>query len=111
MVLVHYVSASPAVGYNFPAGSTEMVSNRWRAISKIAFYGATAPADIEIEIFFGNKKVGNLLNTDTGDVFTPALMFPFGTDVRLPPKTPAIINLKTTPGSVQLTVSVDWVEY
>ena len=55
--------------------------------------------------------VGNLYNTDTGDAFSPALMFPFGTDVRCPPRTPVVVNLVSTPGSVQLNVAIDWVEY
>ena len=78
MGLTIYNEATPSVGDNFLSGTADYMSNRWRAISKIAFYGFTAIADSELEIFFGNKKVGNLHNLELGDVFDPTLMWPFG---------------------------------
>ena len=110
MGLKIYKVAAPGVGDNLLSGTPDSISHRWRAIAKIGFVGGAAVADSEIEIFFGNKKVGNLYNNDAGDAFNNDLIWPFGTDVRIPPKTPVIINLALDGGG-QMNVAIDWVEY
>lgn len=93
-------AATYAAGEDWFDGKQAAVSRRLRAIRFVGFTGSAAAGDAEIELFVGNMRVGNLVNSKTGlGTLADEDLMPAGRSVLCPPGTRIHCFTKTATGT------------
>lgn len=98
-----------AAGSDWFDGKQCAVSRRLRAIRFIGLSGSAAVGDMEVEIFVGNMRVGNIVNARTGLQVNSDDLMPTGRSVLCPPGTRIHAFTKTVSGTnpAQLVLVTD----
>lgn len=91
-------------------GKQAAVSRRLRAIRFVGLTGSAAAGDMEVELFVGNMRVGNIVNTKTGlGTLADEDLMPVGRSVLCPAGTRIHCFTKTVSGTnpAQLVLVTD----
>lgn len=102
-------AATYAADEDWLDGKQAAVSRRLRALRFIGLTGSAAAGDMEVELFVGNMRVGNLTNSATGLGCKDENLIPVGRSVLCPPGTRIHCFTKTASGTnaAQLVLVTD----
>lgn len=103
-------AAEYAAGSDWLDGKQAAVSRRARAIRFLGLTGSAAAGDMEVEVFVGNLRVGNIVNTKTGlACLANEDLDPVGRSVLCPAGTRIHVFTKTASGTnpAQLVMVTD----
>lgn len=100
--ILESAAAEHAAGIDMLDGEHVAVSRRLRALRFIGLVGSAAIADMSVEIFIGDKRVGEFYNTTAGASKVPTAnvdLIPVGRTVLIPPGTRLSAMVKTASGT------------
>lgn len=105
-------AAEHAAGSDMLDGEHIQVSRSMRALRFIGLVGSAAIADMSIEVFIGDKRVGQFYNTTAGAAKVPTAnvdLIPVGRTVLIPPGTrlSAIVVTASGTNPAALTIVAD----
>lgn len=108
--IVEAAAAGYAAGEDWFDGKHIARSNRLRAIRFFGVTGSAAEGDMSVELFVGDKRIGEFFNTATGPI--PAAnsdLVPVGRSVLCPPGTAIHCFTRTASGTnpAGVTIVVD----
>ena len=100
-------AATAVVGYDLARDTTWQASGKARVLVAVGLRGSAAALDTKIDIFVGDRKVGEMYNDTTGAPNRDA-MFRIG--VAVPPHEEVHLFITDAPVTSPINVAVDFQE-
>lgn len=108
--ILESAAATYAAGEDWLDGKHIAVSRRARAVRFLGLTGSAAEGDMSVELFIGDKRIGQFYNTATGKIPQANTdLIPIGRSVMCPPGTRLHVFTQTASGTnpAGLTLVVD----